>query len=226
MKKVYGYARVSTMKQNIDRQIRNIKAENPAAVIITDKFTGTKLDRPGWNKLYSRAAAGDVIIFDEVSRMARNAEEGFQVYRELYERGVELQFLKEPHINTSVYRAAAAGSVPMTGTIADPVLEGVNKMLLILAEQQIRIAFEQAQAEVDHLHQRTREGIETARLNGKQIGRAAGSKVETKKAKEAKAIIRTHAKAFGGSLKDEEVMKLAGVSRGTYFRYKKELTEE
>ncbi len=226
MCKVYGYARVSTSKQSIERQIRNIRERHPAAVLVTDKYTGTKMDRPGWNKLYRALQPGDTVVFDEVSRLARTAAEGFEVYRELYERGIELIFLKEPHINTEVYRAAAAGSVPMTGTIADPVLEGVNRMLMILAEQQIQIAFGQAQAEVEHLHQRTREGIQTARLNGKQIGRRAGSKLNTKKGEAVRSVILEHSKDFGGALKDEDCIKLAGVSRGTYFKYKAELKAE
>lgn len=50
--------------------------------------------------------AGDTIVFDEVSRMGRTADEGFELYKELYEKGVELVFLKEPHINTEVYKKA------------------------------------------------------------------------------------------------------------------------
>ena len=48
---IYGYCRISTKKQSIDRQIRNIKREFPTAIILTEAFTVTKLDRPEWNKL-------------------------------------------------------------------------------------------------------------------------------------------------------------------------------
>lgn len=231
--------RISTNKQNIERQRKNIKALYPDAIMIEEVFTGTKVTgRPKWEQLYKTAKAGEIIVFDEVSRMARNAEEGFKVYKELYERGVELVFLKEPHINTSVYRAAAAGSVPMTGTIADPVLEGVNKMLLILAEQQIKIAFEQAQAEVDHLHQRTSEGVRLAieRYNREELeglphekdmpGAKAGKKLTTKKSVAAKEQIMKHSKEFGGSLNDADCMKLTGLSRNTFYKYKRELKAE
>ena len=77
--KLYGYCRISTKKQSIDRQIRNIKKEYPSAIILTEEYTGTKLDRPEWSKLYKNIKAGDTIIFDEVSRMSRNAEEGFKL---------------------------------------------------------------------------------------------------------------------------------------------------
>lgn len=223
---IYGYARVSTAKQSIERQIRNIKASFPDAVIVTDTYTGTKTDRPGWSKLYKQLAAGDVVIFDSVSRMSRNADEGFSVYEELYSKGVELIFLKERHIDTATYKKALESNVKMTGTNVDYILEGVNKYLLALAREQIRLAFEQSEKEVQDLHQRTKEGMETARLNGKQIGRKAGTKLVTKKSIQAKEVIRQHSIDFGGTLKDDEMMKLTGLSRNTYYKYKRELRAE
>lgn len=109
---VYGYARISTAKQNIERQIRNIGTEFPDATIFQEKFTGTKMDRPEWRKLYRKLQSGDTIVFDSVSRMSRNAADGFSLYKELYERDITLVFLKEPHINTDVFREAARNSVP------------------------------------------------------------------------------------------------------------------
>lgn len=226
MGRVLGYCRVSTSKQSIERQIRNIQAEYPTAVIVTDEYTGTKMDRPNWSKLYKSLKASDTIIFDSVSRMSRDAEEGFAVYEELFRRGVNLVFLKEPHINTATYQKAIDSGIPMTGTNVDYILEGVNRYLLALAKEQIRLAFEQAEKEVEDLHQRTREGIETARLNGKQIGQVKGAKLVTKKSLEMKEVIRKHSKDFGGSLSDLEMLKLTGLARGTYYRYKKELRAE
>ena len=94
----YGYCRISTPTQSIERQIRNIKAQFPDAVIVQEVYTRTKINRKEWNRLFARVQPGDTIVFDSVSRMSGNTEEGFAVYEELYERGVELVFLKEPHI--------------------------------------------------------------------------------------------------------------------------------
>ena len=80
---VYGYCRISTRKQSIERQIRNIKNEYPNAVIIEESYTGTSLNRPEWNKLCKRLKKHDTVVFDSVSRMSRNAEEGFRIYREV-----------------------------------------------------------------------------------------------------------------------------------------------
>lgn len=219
----YGYARISKAKQSIERQIRNIQAVFPSALIMQEAYTGTKLDRKEWQKLFKVVKEDDTIIFDSVSRMSRNAEEGFEAYSQLYNRGVNLVFLKEPHINTATFKAALESSVPMTGTAVDFILEGVNKYLMALAKEQIRLAFEQAEKEVQDLHQRTKEGIETARLNGKQIGQKAGSKLTTKKSITAKEIIKKHSKSFDGTLSDIDVMKLTGLSRNTYYKYKSEL---
>ena len=221
--KQYGYVRVSTKKQNIERQIRNIKSEYPSAIIIQDEYTGTKMSRPMWDRLMRNIKEGDTIIFDSVSRMSRNAEEGFAVYEKLFRDNIDLVFIKEPQINTRTYKKAMENSVPMTGTAVDYILEGVNRYLLELAKEQIRLAFERAEKEVEDLHQRTREGIETARINGKQIGGISGVKLTTKKSIEAKEIIRTHSKDFGGTLSDAECIKLAGISRNSFYKYKAEL---
>lgn len=223
---IYGYARISTQQQSIDRQIRNIKASYSTATIYKEAFTGTKLNRPEWSKLSKKLKAGDTVVFDSVSRMSRNAEEGFTLYEELYNKGVELVFIKEPHINTATYKNALESNVQLTGTNVDFILEGVNKYLMALAKEQIKLAFEQAQKEVDDLHQRTKEGIETARLKGKQIGQKKGAKLTTKKSKEAKATIERYSRDFNGTLEDSACMKLTGLSRNTFYKYKRELKQE
>ena len=149
MNRTYGYCRISTAKQNISRQIRNITRSYPDARIIEETYTGTAVD---------------------------------------------------------------------------PILKGVNAFLMSLAEAQIRLAFEQSQKEVDDLRQRTREGIETARRNGKQIGRQPGSQVHRKREADIKEQIRKYSRGFNGSLTDPETMKLiGGISRGTYYKYKAQL---
>ena len=224
--KEYGYCRISTRKQSIDRQKRNIKAAYPNAILIEETYTGTKIDRKEWNKLIRKVVVGDTIIFDSVSRMSRNADEGYTTYEDLFYKGVNLVFLKEPHINTDTFKKALENNIQLTGSNVDYILEGINKYLMALAKEQIRLAFEQSEKEVSDLHQRTREGIETARLNGKQIGQKQGAKLITKKSIQAKEIILKHSIDFNGGLNDNEVMKLAGLSRNTYYKYKRELKEQ
>ena len=220
---IYGYCRISTNKQSIERQVRNIEREYPNAKIIKEVYTGTKIDRIEFNKLLKVVKQGDTIVFDSVSRMSRNAEEGFKLYQELFDKGVELVFIKEQHINTSTYKKALSNNIELTNTNVDFILDGINKYLMALAKEKIRLAFAQAEKEVQDLHQRTKEGIETARLNGKQIGQRAGIKLTTKKSIKAKEDIVKYSKDFKGSLADVDVMKLIGISKNSFYKYKREL---
>lgn len=222
---IFGYCRISTSKQSIDRQIRNIKAAYPNAKIIQEAFTGTTINRKEWNKLMKAVKPNDTIVFDSVSRMSRNASEGFETYGELYNKGINLVFLKEPHINTETYKQALSNNVQLTGDKVDYILEGVNKYLMALAKEQIKLAFEQAEKEVQDLRQRTSEGIQTAQLAGKQVGQVKGAKLTTKKSVVNKELIIKHSKDFNGQLTDNEMMQLTGLSRNTYYKYKKELRE-
>lgn len=220
---VYLYCRISRKTQNIERQVRNLTALYPQGVVIKEAYTGTKIDRPEWTKLYKKVKAGDTIAFDSVSRMSRDAEEGFKAYEELFNRGVELVFLNEPMINTATFKKALNSSIPMTGTNVDLILQGVNSFLMELAREQIQLAFQQSQKEVDDLHTRVTQGLETARLNGKQIGGVKGSKYTVKKEAESKEQIKKYSKDFDGSLNDTEVLKIIGISRKTYYKYKKDM---
>ena len=224
--KKYGYVRISRPQQSIERQVRNIKKEYPEATVVKEVYTGTKMDRPEWNKLLKQLKSGDVIIFDSVSRMSRNADDGIKTYFELYDKGIMLIFLKEHYIDTSVYEENAKDRIELSGGDEDEIFKGLNNYFRRLAKRQIRIAFDQAEKEVEDLHQRTKEGIETARLNGKQIGQKPGTKLTTKKSIEAKEIIKKHSKDFGGSLSDIDCMRLTGLSRNTYYKYKREIKEE
>lgn len=229
---VYGYCRISTPRQNIERQVRNIAAAYPAAHIVREVYTGTASQgRKELDKLLRCVQPGDTIVFDSVSRMSRSAEEGCALYEELYARGVNLCFLKEPHINTDTYKQALqrqTAAVPATGSAATDrfvsgVMDALNRYTADLAAEQIRLAFAQAQKEVDDLHQRTREGLMTARLNGKQIGQVPGRRLHVKKAAAAKELIAKHSKDFAGTLSDADCIKLIGIARNTYYKYKREL---
>lgn len=236
MEKIFGYCRVSTKAQSIERQVRNIQTEYPAAEIIQEKYSGKTQDRPAWKKLLDMVRAGDTIIFDSVSRMARNADEGWKEYKALYDMGVELVFLQEHTVDTRTFKEAlnrqlGLGDVQDSGDSAcqkllEDILTALNSYIATLAEQQVRLAFEQAQKELDDLHQRTREGLETARRNGKQLGRPAGSSMPTKKKQRVKQRILKESKDFGGSKSDLELIASTKVSKSTYYRYKRELLEE
>jgi hypothetical protein len=166
--------------------------------------------------------------------MSRNAAEAIDLYETLFSSDIRLIFLKEPHINTDVYKRALEHQIEInvgTGNVAtDKFINGIiaalNRYTIDLAKDQIRIVFQQAEKEVVDLHQRTSEGMLTAKLNGKRIGQPQGAKLVTKKSLAAKEIIRKHNLDFDGSLNDEETMKLASISRNSFYKYKRELRQE
>ncbi|WP_027438683.1 recombinase family protein [Lachnospira multipara] len=227
MSKIYGYCRISTDKQNIERQERNIRSKYPNAIIVKEIYTGTKFQgRLELEKILNAINPGDTIVFDSVSRMSRDADQGFELYEKLYNRNINLIFLKESYINTDVYKKALTNKVDLVGDKVDLILDGINKYLLEVAKEQIKYAFEQSEKEVSDLRQRTKEGIETARLNGKQIGQKKGAKLNIKKKEPTKQKIIKYSKHFNGSLNDKECIQLIGIARNTFYKYKKELLSE
>ena len=246
MNKIYGYCRISTPSQNIERQIRNILKAYPDAIIVQETFSGSKFQgRKELEKIIKNIRAGDTIIFDSVSRMSRNAEEGFRLYEKLYNQGVNLIFLKEPQINTETYKYTLQDkkidlrpieSDRIANKLMQSIVDALNDYIMDLARKQIQLAFIQSQKEIDDLHQRTREGIETARRNGKQIGQRTGNKLNIKKKSPVQKLILKYSRNFNGSNSDSEVIAIINassdpddkshklhVSPNTYYKYKREL---
>lgn len=228
---IYGYCRVSTNHQRITRQVTNIKELYPTASFIKEFYTGTTQNRPLWDKLMKQLDKGDTIVFDSVSRMSRNAEEGFKDYKTLYEAGINLIFINEPLINTSIFDSTKNNlleiSVQTGNTAVDDYFKGnvtlINNLLMSLAEEQIKSAFIQSEKEVTDLHTRISQGMRESKKNGKKIGLAKGTVLVTNKSIECKEIIKKHAKEFGGTLNDTEVITLCKISKNSYYKYKSEL---
>lgn len=231
---IYAYCRVSTKHQKVARQISNIKELYPDAVFIIEYFTGTTQNRPKWDKLMKLLKPGDSIVFDSVSRMSRNAKEGFADYKKLYESCINLIFLNEPLINTSIFDSTKKNlleiSVETGNVVVDDYFKGnitlINNLLMALAEEQIKAAFIQSEKEVTDLHSRISQGMRESKKNGTRIGLEKGTVLVTAKSIQCKEIIKKHSKDFGGTLDDPEVLLLCKVSRNSYYKYKKELKEQ
>ena len=228
---IYGYCRVSTKHQRITRQVTNITELYPEATLIKEFYTGTTQNRPQWEWLMKQIRAGDTIVFDSVSRMSRNAEEGFKDYQTLYDSGIILIFLNEPLINTSIFDSTKNNlleiSVQTGNSAIDDYFTGnitlINNLLMALAEEQIKSAFLQSEKEVTDLHTRISQGMRESKKNGKTIGLTKGTTLTTKKSIQCKNIIKKHAVEFGGTLSDAEVITLCQISRNSYYKYKREL---
>lgn len=226
----FGYIRVSTKKQSLERQIQNVSRAYPDAKLYSDKYTGTKSDRPAWQMLLKKVRKGDTIVFDSVSRMSRNSAEGWKTYKDLYDKGINLIFVKEPFVNTDQYRQAMAVSLPeVEDSALQPMMDGIQKTLMLLAERQFISAFDQAEKEVQDLRQRTKEGMqrEEVQIKLKESAKAkTGRTLTTKKSMEMKEKIRKISRAFEGQMKDAEVIDTLKIAPNTYYKYKKEMKGE
>ena len=120
MKKEIGVARISRPTQNIQRQIRNIKNQYPNANIIKIVYTGSKVTGyKDFINVVDKLEEGDTLIFDSASRMSRDSKEGCDLYEKLFNRNVKIVFLKEPHINTDVYKEALNNQIKLNKKITN-----------------------------------------------------------------------------------------------------------
>lgn len=231
---VYGYCCISTKKQSMDRQIKNIKEAFSKAEIIKETCSGASLNRPEWEKLFRRLENNDVIVFDSVSKMGIDAAEAFVLYKELVCKNIRLVFIRERYLDTESYREALNGIISLSlspeeqaaNNLLKGVMSAVDHFIMNKIEQDIYKAYAQSEKKIKELSRRTSEGIEAARSNGKQIGTVKGAVHETKKSKTVKPLIIKFSKDFEGELSDRECMKLIGLSNNTYYKYKRELKRE
>lgn len=89
---IYGYARVSTVNQDLESQLQALEEEG-ASIIFQEKFTGTTKERPELKNLLSTIECGDRLVVTKLDRLARNTKEGIEIIEQLLERGVEVEVL-------------------------------------------------------------------------------------------------------------------------------------
>jgi len=88
----YGYARVSTVQQDLEAQMQTLKGEG-CEVIYSEKFTGTKADRPQFQELLSKLEKGDTLVVTKLDRFARSALDAIKIIRELFDKGIRVNIL-------------------------------------------------------------------------------------------------------------------------------------
>lgn len=149
---VYGYARVSTQQQELNRQIDLLENEN-CNEILTEKITGTKASRPELERLKDKLRQGDTVIIESFSRLGRSTKDLIDLVNYFEENNIKLISLKENFDTTT-----PQGRLMMT----------------------VFQAF--SQFERDLIVERTKEGLKSARARGKKGGRPRVSQSAIKKA--------------------------------------------
>lgn len=148
----YGYARVSTRDQNIDRQIDALNSfPIDRKNIFIDYFSGVSFDRPKYTNLLNVIKSGDLLVVKSIDRLGRNYNEILEQWRYLTkDKGVDVLVLDMPLLDTRSSR-------DLTGTlIADIVLQLLSYV---------------AQIERENIKQRQAEGIAAAKARGARFGR-------------------------------------------------------
>lgn len=168
MGEVYAYCRASRPTQNPQRQADTILESYPNAIVFTERYTGTTQDRPVWNKLKSKLESGDIVVFDEVSRMGRSGQEAYDEYMSLNADGVILRFIVDNHIDTEFVNAQRQRKIEEIKTgkkivdnLVNTIIDAINEFCDQLVLEQIKLAFEKAKEEVDRLHRRTSNGMKS-----------------------------------------------------------------
>lgn len=113
----YGYARVSTNNQDLQIQLDTLKAEGCEA-IYSEKFTGTKTDRPQFKEVRKVLQKGDTLVVTKLDRLARNTKEGIEVIEELFAKDVKVHVL-----NVSLLENTPMGHFFLTTLLAVAELE-------------------------------------------------------------------------------------------------------
>ena len=152
VKTVYGYARVSTLDQNADRQLIALRAAGvPDANVYTDHKSGKDFNRPAWKKLVRRLHAGDLLVVSSIDRFGRNYEEILAEWRSL---------VKIKNVHIKVLDMSLLDTTTAHGLLAVFIADLVLQILSFVAE-----------TEREHIRQRQREGIAAAKARGVRFGR-------------------------------------------------------
>lgn len=210
---IYGYARVSSKEQNLDRQITALlDAGVEERNIFREKKSGKNFqDREEYQKLLNILNVGDTVIFTELDRLGRNMQEIEKEYQRLVVgRGCHLKFLKEDFLSTT-----SSGDNPLFRDVVQPIL---LKLMGYMAQQE-REKTLQRQRDAYNNMQRDEKGRLIAK-NGKVIGRQA--KYNSLKEDEKKLIKDW----INGKISCLRVSKILTISRPTLYKIKKEYLEE
>lgn len=218
----YGYVKTDRPTQSTGKQLKDILVHNDGVKIVEESPDGGHKELA---RLLKKLRNGDTLITASVTKLAPRYEEAAIIYQKLCSRVINIQFLKEPYLNTEIFTSAITRLNSKTNPLTRDEVVKATEIARLIAEEQIRTAYEESEKNHTDLSERTRQGMLLARLGGKQIGSEKGSRYTTKKSVEIKKTIELYSQDFRGSMPDTALIRLCGCSRGSFYKYKKELRE-
>lgn len=210
---LYGYARVSSREQNLERQIAALlDAGVEERNIFREKKSGKNFqDREEYQKLLNVLNVGDTVILTELDRLGRNMQEIEKEYQRLViGRGCHLKFLKEDFLSTT-----SSGDNPLFKDVVQPIL---LKLMGYMAEKEREKTLQRQRDAYNNMEKDAKGRLITKA--GKVIGRQA--RYETLKEDEKKLIKDW----INGKISCLRVSKILTISRPTLYKIKKEYLEE
>lgn len=214
MSNVYSYMRISTQEerglQKFTRQesaLRRYAKENNLEYLLEfkeDKSGKNFTDRKQWKKLESIVQSGDTIVFKDICRFTREAEQGYQKYMELLNKGVELIFIDNQTVSTP-YIKQLLNVAKQQNLVAKTSLESTVKLLLI-------VELDRAEQERKTTVQRIKDGIKASeKKSGRPVGKL--DKMSEELEVDIKKLIQDR------SIKYVDIMKKYNISRNTLKKY-------
>lgn len=192
--RTYGYARVSSRDQNLDRQIDALEAFGVDEVF-ADKASGRDFERPEWRRLVAPLCEGDVLVVKSIDRFGRSYDEILEQWRGIAkERGAAVVVLDMPLLDTRRGREGVTGVL-----IADIVLQLLSYV---------------AQVERESIHQRQAEGIAAAKARGVRFGRPRKERPTS--------YVTTKASYLEGHITRSEAARRMKVSVSTFDKWLRE----
>lgn len=190
--KRYGYVRVSSKDQNIDRQLEALRELGIRdANIFIDKMSGKDFSRPSYKRMLKRLKKKDVVVILSIDRLGRNYDEILEQWRILTkEKQVDIEVIDMPLLNTTYERDGLTGVF-----IADLVLQ----ILAYVAETERKF-----------IRTRQAEGIAVAKKKGVRFGRPKKTYADS-----TDIIISD---VFAGKIKKADAMRICGLSKSTFYR--------
>ena len=198
----FGYARVSTAKQDLTRQINALK-EFGCDNIFSDVQSGKNMDRPNLRKLLSMTRECDTFVVTDIDRLGRNFREVTELYRELMERRINIKVINQSLLDSNV------------DDKKDEIINVVVVPLLIyLAERERMTLIERINDGISNLPV-DEEGYKYSRKTGNRVGRPAK---DMKLSREDTEMLRRVRK---GEVSVKGFCRYMNISRQTYYKYYK-----
>lgn len=201
MKKV-GYMRVSTGKQNLDRQYEDFKKLGiEDKYIYEDKATGKNFERLGFEYMKRALEKGDILVISSLDRLGRNAKELKEQWEYFKNNEISVQILDMPSLN-----------LDYSDEKMQPITNLINNIIF-------EIFSWKAESDRVQIVERTKQGLEQARIKGKKLGRP---KVEL-----TEEFVEIWQKWKKGEFKTTvEAMKESNTSKSTFYRFNKILEQQ